>query len=243
MINTTIQYLGHASLKITSPEIKSILVDPWLTSNPMLPPTLKEQQADLILITHGHFDHMDLQALKELAKQQPLIIANPVCKWYLIEHGIEAGSFVDINIGGTVTTSGVQITMVQAHHISYIPVAGKGISYPHEASGFVITLSDGFTLYVAGDTGVFADMRTIGEVYRPQLAILPIGDVYTMGPREAAYAIKLLQVKHVIPYHYGTFPSLTGTPEELKNQCTDIEGLQIHVLSPGEMVSTSLLKL
>ena len=86
-------------------------------------------------------------------------------------------------------------------------------------------------------------MRTIGEVYHPQLAILPIGDIYTMGPREAAYAIKLLQVTHVIPYHYGTFPSLTGTTEELKNQCTDIEGLQIHVLSLGEMVSTSLLKL
>jgi len=111
------------------------------------------------------------------------------------------------------------------------------VVYAGEPAGYVVRLENGLTLYHAGDTCVFGDMRIIGELYQPDVAMLPIGDVFTMGPREAAYAIRLLCVKRVIPMHWGTFPLLTGTPEQLREAARDIEGLEILALRPGESVS------
>ena len=137
------------------------------------------------------------------------------------------------NKGGTQKVGEFEITMTNAFHSNSIDDGGTRI-YGGEAGGYIVRLPGGVNLYHAGDTALFGDMKLIGELYRPDIACLPIGDVYTMGPREASYAIKFLGVKHVIPMHYGTFPALTGTPEKLREECKDIEGLQIHALNPGE---------
>ena len=126
--------------------------------------------------------------------------------------------------------------MTNAFHSNSIEDNGQRI-YGGEAGGYVVTLPGGVIVYHAGDTALFSDMKLIGEIYRPQIACLPIGDVYTMGPKEAAYAIKFLGVKHVIPMHYATFPALTGTAEALREECKDIDGLHIHALKPGESLS------
>ena len=140
--------------------------------------------------------------------------------------------------GGTQQIGDVAVTMVQAIHSSSLEEDGKNI-YAGEPAGFVVRLPGGFKLYHAGDTTVFGDMKIIGELYKPDLACLPIGDLYTMGPREAAYAIRLLGVHHVIPMHYGTFPVLTGTPDALRQLTQDIAGLEIHALKPGESIGES----
>ncbi len=137
--------------------------------------------------------------------------------------------------GGTTRVGDVEVTLVQAIHSSSMDDGGKTV-YGGEPAGLIVRLPGGFTLYHAGDTCVFGDMRIIGELYKPDLACLPIGDHFTMGPREAAYAIRLLGVQHVIPIHYGTFPMLTGTPAALRELTQDIAGLEIHALKPGESV-------
>ena len=127
---------------------------------------------------------------------------------------------------------GLSITMVHAEHSSSIEDGGR-IVYLGVASGYVITLEDGLTVYYAGDTSIFGDMRLIGEMYRPQIAFLPIGDLYTMGPEQAAKACELLGVKQVVPMHYGTFPALTGTPAMLR-ALVEPRGVQVLELKPGE---------
>ena len=135
--------------------------------------------------------------------------------------------------GGSQRIGDFEVTMTHALHSNSITDDGQRI-YGGEAAGYVLRLPGGFTLYHAGDTAVFGDMKIIGELYRPDLACLPIGDLYTMGPREAAYAIKLLGVKHVVPMHYATFPVLTGTAEALRQETREIARVEIHALEPGE---------
>lgn len=135
--------------------------------------------------------------------------------------------------GGTQKVGDFEVTMTHAFHSSSIQ-DGKERVYAGEAAGYVIRMPGGVSVYHAGDTALFGDMKLIGELYKPDIACLPIGDLFTMGPREAAYAIRLLGVKHVIPIHYATFPFLTGTPEQLKAETKDIRGLEIHALEPGE---------
>lgn len=126
--------------------------------------------------------------------------------------------------------------MTHAFHSSSIIDDGKVI-YAGEAAGYIVRLPDGFSVYHAGDTAVFGDMKLIGELYKPDVACLPIGDLFTMGPRETAHAIRLLGVKHVVPMHYATAAYLTGTPEELRALTSDISSLEIHALEPGESLS------
>jgi L-ascorbate metabolism protein UlaG (beta-lactamase superfamily) len=140
--------------------------------------------------------------------------------------------------GGTQRIGDVEVSMVHAIHTSSIDENGKSV-FAGDAAGLVVRLPGGFTLYHAGDTCVFGDMKIIGELYKPDLVCLPIGDHFTMGPREAAYAIRLLGVHHVLPIHYGTFPALTGTPEALRELTQDIAGLEIHALKPGESIGES----
>jgi len=135
--------------------------------------------------------------------------------------------------GGTQRVGDFEVTMTHAFHSSAIEDNGVRV-YAGEPAGYVIRMPGGFTVYHAGDTAVFGDMKLIGELYRPDVACLPIGDLYTMGPREAAYAIRFLGVKHVVPMHYATFPVLTGTPEQLRALTKDVAGLEIHALKPGE---------
>ncbi|HKV26878.1 MAG TPA: metal-dependent hydrolase [Candidatus Acidoferrales bacterium] len=227
-------WLGHATFKITTHSGKVIMVDPWVFGNPSCPEALKKfERIDTLLITHGHFDHI-ADAVELGKKFKPQIVAiHETCKW-LESKGVK--NTLGMNKGGTQKVGEIEVTMVNAIHSCGIEDDGK-IIYGGEACGYIIRLPGEMTLYHAGDTAVFGDMKLIAELYAPEVAMLPIGDYYTMSPREAAMAIRLLSLKHVIPMHFGTFPSLTGSPEELKKLTHDISGLEIHALRPGESIS------
>jgi L-ascorbate metabolism protein UlaG (beta-lactamase superfamily) len=230
-----ITWFGHATFRFTTPSGQVIFVDPWIETNPQCPQELKKiEKVDTIFLTHGHFDHIaDVIPLAKKFNAQVFCMNETAS--YLEHKGIKKAS--GFNKGGTVTVGDVQVTMVHACHSNGIDDDGKTI-YAGEPAGLVFTLPGGLRVYHAGDTSVFGDMKIIAELYAPELALLPIGDHYTMGPREAALAIRLLSVKHVVPMHYGTFPVLTGRPETLKEMTQDISGLEIHVMKPGESLAS-----
>ena len=237
MPSTKIQLLGHATFKVTTPENKVIIIDPWLTGNPFIPEQFKKfDDTDLFLVTHGHDDHFDLEILDHVKNGHTKIIANSMVRWYLIENNCPMNAIEPMNIGGTIELMDVKVTMVNGFHVSHINITETKAGYPHHSVGFILHLTDGNRIYFAGDTCVFGDMKLIGEIYKPTIAVLPIGDPYTMGPLEASHAIRLLNIKQVIPFHYGTFPQLIGNPETLKVHTADIEGLQIHALKAGEVM-------
>ena len=236
MMNTRgnkLTWLGHATFKIATPSGKVIVVDPWVAGNPACPKAMQKfDRLDTLLITHGHFDHI-ADAVELGKKFKPQIVAiHETGKW-LESKGVK--NTLGMNKGGTQKVDEIEVTMVNAIHSCGIEDDGK-IIYGGEACGYIIRLPGGLTIYHAGDTAVFGDMKLIAELYAPEAAMLPIGDYYTMSPREAAMAIRLLNVKHVIPMHFGTFPALTGTPEELRKLTQDISGLEIHALKPGESI-------
>jgi L-ascorbate metabolism protein UlaG (beta-lactamase superfamily) len=217
-------WLGHATFLLESPGGKRILLEAWASGNPSCPDNLKDPgDIDMIFISHGHSDHTG--DLVELAKdKRPSAVVGMLELCSILEgQGVE--NTVGMNKGGTHEIDGVRITLTDAHHSSSIPV-GDQVLYAGEPAGYVIELENGYRIYFAGDTCVFGDMALIGELYRPDLAMLPIGDYFTMGPREAAKAIELLNVKTVVPMHYGTFPLLTGTPERLRELAPGVEVLQ-----------------
>ncbi|HEY2460871.1 MAG TPA: metal-dependent hydrolase [Candidatus Acidoferrum sp.] len=227
-----ILYFGHSAFSLTTSSGQVALIDPFIMSNPLCPPTLKKiPRVDVILLSHGHSDHLgDLLAIAKEHKPQIVVIFETGA--WLKSKGFEKEAR-PMGKGGTQRIGDFEVTMTHAFHSNSIDDGGK-IVYAGEPAGLVVRLPGGFTVYHAGDTTVFGDMKLIAELYKPDIAILPIGDHFTMGPREAAYAIKLLGVKHIIPMHYGTFPMLTGTPEALRRETQGIAGLQIHALKPGD---------
>jgi L-ascorbate metabolism protein UlaG (beta-lactamase superfamily) len=229
-----ITYFGHSTFSLTTPSGQVALIDPWVRTNPRCPEDLKKlERVDAIFLTHAHSDHLgDLIAIAE--KFQPKLIASfETCVWLGGEGFKKLVS--PMNKGGSQQVGDFGVTMTHAMHSNSIENNGKVI-YAGEPAGYVVRLPGGVTLYHAGDTAVFGDMKLIAEMYQPQIALLPIGDLFTMGPREAAMAIRLLGAKNVVPMHYATFPALTGTPEALQNETKDIPGLSILALEPGASI-------
>lgn len=238
--NTQIQLLGHATFKVITPENKIIIVDPWLIENPFIPKGLDAQDLiDIMLITHGHEDHFDIHIADIIQKTRPKIVANNICRWHLLEQGIEQQLIEPINLGGTIHVHDVSITMVNAFHHAHIYKTDTSVISPHMANGFVIRMTDGTAIYFAGDTCVFGDMKLIGEIYKPDIAVLPIGNRFTMGAMEASVAVKLIQAQHVIPFHYGTFGMLDQTPDEFIELVK--ETAHVHILNAGDILNCSQL--
>ncbi len=228
-----ITFLGHAAFKLVSPQGVTILIDPFLKNNPKTPPALKEvEKGDFILVTHGHGDHLG-DALTIAQKTNASVVAMNELGLYLTKKGLK--NVVRMNKGGSYTAKGIRITMVNGFHSSSV-VEGDQMIYTGEPAGFVIRFENGFTVYHAGDTAVFSDMKIIGDLYKPDLALLPIGSHFTMDPKEAAYACKLLQPKYVVPMHYGTWPVLTGTSEEFARLLKDQPGVKLIVMNPGSTI-------
>ncbi len=223
-------FLGHATVRCDLPGGETVLIDPWVMGNPSCPEGLKTfDRLDAMLITHAHSDHMG-DAVEIAKRYRPgRVIANyEICSW-LTKKGVE--NCVGMNLGGCQEVLGLQVHMVRADHSSGL----EDGSYGGVASGFVIRLPEGYTFYHAGDTALFSDMQLIGELYRPELAFLPIGDLYTMDPKQAAAACRYLGVRHVVPIHWGTFPALTGKPEAFEENLRSAgSSCKVVTLKPGE---------
>jgi L-ascorbate metabolism protein UlaG (beta-lactamase superfamily) len=230
MASLSITWLGHATFIIVTPGGKTIVTDPWLEGNPKCPPDRKKiEKADVILLSHGHSDHSGDVVSVARATNAPVVTVNEVAIW-LQQKGLK--NVIGMNIGGTVSVAGLEISMTPAVHTSSVMEEDQ-ILCLGDPAGFVVRLEDRRAFYFAGDTALFGDMKLIADLYAPEIAFLPIGDHYTMGPEAAAKACKFLLIRQVVPMHYGTFPILTGTPERLKELVTPM-GIDVLELKPGD---------
>ncbi len=232
---TKITWFGHSTFIIETAAGTRIMLDPWLTGNPATPENMSDPgPIDVMLVSHGHSDHTADVVRLAGEKQPKAVIAIAELAGYLSSKGVE--NVVGFNKGGSTEAEGIRVTLTNATHSSSI-TQEDGISiYLGDPAGFVITLEDGYRIYFSGDTAVFSGMALIGELYQPDLAMLCIGDFYTMGPFEAAKAVELLGVKRVLGMHYGTFPALAGTPGALRDELAarGVEGVEVEELAPGE---------
>ena len=224
---------GHGTWRVRSAKGKEVLIDPWVMNNPGAPASMKKvDKCDLMLITHGHFDHI-MDAVEIARATKPKIVTNYEISEWMASKGIDRDTLIGANTGGTVDVDGVKVTLVHAEHSCGIS-DGDQIVYGGDASGLVIEFENGYTIYFAGDTDVFGDMAIIAELHKLDAAFLPIGDFYTMGVEGAAKAVKLLGVKTIVPMHFATFPALHGRPSQLQ----ELVGKNFHVLDlkPGDTV-------
>ncbi len=225
-------WLGHAAFLIESPRGTRIALDPFL-SNPKFPKGFELGKIDIVAATHGHFDHFGEDAWALARKTGATVIGIFELALFAASKGISQVS--GMNKGGSQRIGGVSFRMVHADHSAGASPGNVPAEYAGEPCGYVMTFEDGFRVYHAGDTNVFADMALIGELYEPDVALLPIGDFYTMGPREAAKACELLRVPRVIPMHWGTFPVLPGTPGQLRAELKKRSlATEVVELAPGQ---------
>ncbi len=242
---TEIQWLGQSATRITTPSGKVIVIDPFLTGNPKTPPEYKSLDAlgkvDLILVTHGHRDHVG--DVRELAERTAAPVLGPAgLLATLVDLGwVKPEKAMGFGKGGHVQPTGgqVTITQVRAEHSSEVtvvdPATKKSTTYPGgEPCGFIVEVESRLKIYHMGDTGLFGDMRLIAEYYRPDVIMIPIGGWYVMDPRDAAYATReILKPRAAIPFHYGTFPVLRGTPAEYQ-QALGQTTTQVFPINPGD---------
>ncbi len=227
---TIVTWLGHATVHIATAKGTSILIDPFIEPNPKFPKDYKlPEKIDLILATHGHGDHVS-DLVPVAVKHDSTVVGMVELMGWAQSKGVK--KTIGMNLGGSWKYEDVTISAVEARHSSGIS-DGNQIIYGGEPIGFVITVQNGPVLYHAGDTCLFLDMQLIRDLYHPQLAMLPIGDHYTMGPKAASMAAKYLGATNVLPIHYGTFPVLTGTPEELSGFLAG-SGIEVNTIAPGE---------
>ena len=233
MADVVLTWLGHGSFRLDSAGGKRIYVDPWLDS-PTYPESEREpERIDVLAITHGHGDHVG-SAIELGKRYSPQVVAIFELASWLESEGVPNASALGMNKGGTVDVDGVKFTMTHALHSGGFTDGPGGIVYLGDPCGYVVELENGLKVYFSGDTAVFGDMQLIGRIYAPDVAVLPIGDRFTMGPKEAAVALELLGVSRCVPGHYGTFPLLTGTPDELRQLAS---GVEIIAPEPGEAVT------
>ena len=226
---TRITWLGHATVLIQTAKGTNILIDPFIEQNPKYPKSFElPEKIDYILLTHGHFDHI-ADAAPVAKKHDSTVVAIYELADYMAKQGVK--KTIGMNKGGTVQLNDASATMVDAKHSSGAQDK-DGTHYVGVEAGFVINVPGAPVLYHAGDTTVFSDMSLIAELYEPQIAMLPIGGHFTMGPKEAALAVRLLKPKTILPIHFGTFPPLTGTPGDLATQVDS--GVRVVAWSPGE---------
>ena len=228
---TRVTWLGHSTVLVQTAKGTNILIDPFITHNPKYPKSFAlPEKIQTILLTHGHSDHIS-DVVPVAAEHGSTVVAIYELATWVAAKGV--ASTIGMNLGGTVRLDDVAITMVEAKHSSAAQDE-HGDHYVGVAAGFVLTIADGPVLYHAGDTAVFGDMKLIGELYGPEVAMLPIGGHYTMGPREAALAVRLLGAETILPIHFGTMPQLMGAPEELAALVDS--NVEIVRWSPGESV-------
>ncbi|MGZ8688190.1 MAG: metal-dependent hydrolase [Gaiellaceae bacterium] len=230
-MTTRLTWLGHAAFRFDTPAGKRIYVDPFLAGNPSCPASeLEPEQVDAILVTHGLGDHVGYAARLAQDFACPLIAQVVLRVWLAAQMHVDDDMQEALNKGGSVIVVGIRVTLTHANHSS----SGPAGEYLGESCGFVLEIPAGPTVYVAGDTNVFADMALIGRIYAPDVAVLPLGDHFTMGPREAAVAAELVGARRVVASHYGTFPLLTGTPDALRPLLPP--GIELLAPAPGETI-------
>jgi L-ascorbate metabolism protein UlaG (beta-lactamase superfamily) len=229
MANVPLTWLGHGSFRLDSPSGKRIYLDPFLNGNPKCPESERHpERMDIMAITHGHSDHTG-DAVDFAKRFEPHVVAPVELKAWLGSKGAPVGDLPGINKGGTQEIDGIRFTLTNAFHSS----STDDGAYTGEACGIVIRFDHGPCVYFAGDTCVFSDMQLIGRIYRPDLAVIPIGGWFVMDPTEAAVAIELIGAPRYLPCHYGTFPILAGTPEELRELAPEASIVDIQ---PGQTI-------
>jgi L-ascorbate metabolism protein UlaG (beta-lactamase superfamily) len=226
---TQITWLGHSTFELRFDSGEVLIMDPWMEGNPASPKNYKIERVDAIAISHAHFDHIG-DVIPLAMKFEPKVVAIFETAAWLEKKGVK--NTIGINKGGTLDLGFVKLTMTHALHSCAIK-DGDQLLYGGEAAGYILTLKNGARAYFAGDTAVFAEMDLIRQIYEPSLAFLPIGDHFTMGPEEAAFAARMLRVKRVIPMQYGTFPVLTGRPEQLAQKLVN-DGIEVWPLKIGQ---------